>query len=142
MVKGKNGKPTHFEELEHTADWKIRVWGQDYADLFRNAALAMYALMGEKRQTGPEVERRVTVEGVDYPSLLVAWLNELLFHSEVYGEIYTDVEVHHISSERIDATVRGFIGETELSKIKAATYHELEIQETPTGVEATVVFDV
>jgi len=131
-----------YEELEHTADWKIRVWGRDYADLFRNAALAMYDLMGPARRTGPQVERRVVVEGVDYPSLLVAWLNELLFYSETYGEIFTDVEIHHLSPERLEATVRGFVGETELSKIKAATYHELEIRETPQGVEATIVFDV
>ncbi len=131
-----------FEELDHTADWKIRVWGKDYADLFRNAALAMYALMGTTRQTGPSVERRIVVEAMDYPSLLVAWLNELLFYTEVYGEIFTDIEVHHIQPERVEATVRGFVGETEFSKIKAVTYHELEIRETSDGVEATVVFDV
>ncbi len=141
-MSGERPEKIPFEELDHTADWKIRVWGRDYADLFRNAALAMYTLMGHKERTGPTVERRVEVEAVDYPSLLVAWLNELLFYSEVYGEIYTDVDIHAISPERLEATVRGFVGKTELSKIKAATYHELEVRETPNGVEATVVFDV
>lgn len=131
-----------FEELEHPADWKIRVWGQDHKALFRNAALAMYAMMGKKQATGPRVSREVTVEAVDYPSLLVAWLNELLFYSEVHAEVFDEVEVHHISPERIEATVQGYEGKTELSKIKAATYHELEIRKTPEGVEATVVFDV
>lgn len=141
-MSGERTQPVPFEELDHTADWKIRVWGKDYAELFRNAALAMYALMGEKERTGPDVTREIEVEAVDYPSLLVGWLNELLFYSEVHGEIYTDVEVHEISPERIRATVRGFVGRTELSKIKAATYHELDIQETPEGLQATVVFDV
>ena len=131
-----------FEELDHTADWKIRVWGKDYADLFRNAALAMYVLMGKKVRTGPEVAREVEVEAVDYPSLLVAWLNELLFLSEVNEELYDDVEILAISPERLRARVRGFVGKCELSKIKAATYHDLEIRETDKGVEATVVFDV
>ncbi len=131
-----------FEELDHTADWKIRVWGEDYADLFRNAALAMYALMGTARRTGPDVERRITVEGVDYPSLLVAWLNELLFYTEVYGEIFTEVDIHTLRPDYLEATVRGFVGESEFSKIKAVTYHDLEIRETSEGVEATLVFDV
>ena len=131
-----------FEELDHTADWKIRIWGKDYADLFRNAALAMYAMMGKKVRTGPDVQREIDVEAVDYPSLLVAWLNELLFHSEVNEEIYDDVDILEISPERVRARVHGFVGKTELSKIKAATYHDLEIRETDQGVEATVVFDV
>jgi len=134
--------PIPYEELDHTADWKIRVWGKDYADLFRNAALAMYAMMGKKVRTGPEVTREVDVDAVDYPSLMVAWLNELLFHSEVNEEIYDDVEILAISPEGLRARVRGFVGKTELSKIKAATYHDLEIRETNKGVEATVVFDV
>ena len=131
-----------FEELDHTADWKIRVWGKDYADLFRNAALAMYAMMGRTIRTGAHIAREVEVEAVDYPSLLVAWLNELLFLSEVNEEVYNDVEILDISPERVRARVRGFVGKTELSKIKAATYHDLEIRETDRGVEATVVFDV
>ncbi len=131
-----------YEELEHTADWKIRVWGKDYADLFRNAALAMYALMGQTEQAGPEVQRHIEVEGTDYPSLLVAWLNELLFYTEVNGEVFRDVEIVHLTPERLEANVRGFVGDVEVSKIKAATYHELDIRETPEGVEATIVFDV
>ncbi len=141
-MPGERRDPIPYEELEHTADWKIRVWGKDYADLFRNAALAMYAMMGHKEQTGPEITRHITVEAVDYPSLLVAWLNELLFYSEVYGELFTDVEVHDIRPEYLRATVRGFVGRAEISKIKAATYHELALQETADGVEATIVFDV
>jgi len=131
-----------FEELEHPSDWKIRVWGTDYADLFRNAALAMYALMGRIRKTGPEVERRLAVEGMDYPSLLVAWLSELLFYSEVNGEIFTDVTFHTLSPHRLEASVRGFVGTAEANKIKAVTYHDLEIREGENGLEATVVFDV
>ena len=139
---GRQTVEVSFEELDHTADWKIRVWGNDYADLFRNAALAMYTMMGKKVRTGPDVQREIDVEAVDYPSLLVAWLNELLFHSEVNEEIYDDVEVLEISPGRVRARVHGFVGKTELSKIKAATYHDLEIRETDQGVEATVVFDV
>ncbi len=141
-MNGLSPEPAPFEELEHTADWKIRVWGKDYADLFRNAALAMYAMMGQKEQTGPNVRRHITVEAVDYPSLLVAWLNELLFYSEVYSELFTDIQVHKISPEQLHATAHGFVGRAEISKIKAATYHELEVRETDNGVEATIVFDV
>jgi len=138
----KKERPIPFEEVEHTADWKIRVWGKDYAYLFRNAALAMYALMGNMERTGPSVEYEIEVEGVDYPSLLVAWLNELLFYTEVNGEVFTEIDIRELSPQHLKAKVRGFVGNVEVSKIKAATYHELEIQETPDGVMATIVFDV
>ncbi len=136
------GKDIPFEELEHTADWKIRVWGKDYADLFRNAALAMYAIMGEYEPTDIRVTRTLTVEGVDYPSLLVAWLNELLFYTEVYDEVVDDVDILHITPTRLEAHVYGFVARIQSNKIKAVTYHDLEIREREDGVEAIIVFDV
>ncbi len=131
-----------FEELEHTADWKIRVWGKDYADLFRNAALAMYAIMGEHEPTDIQVTRAISVDGVDYPSLLVAWLSELLFYTEVYDEIFDHVDIIHISPTHLDARVYGYVARIQTNKIKAVTYHDLEIREHEDRVEAIIVFDV
>ena len=135
-------RPPFFEELEHTADWKIRVWGKDYAELFRNAALAMYAIMGEYELTDTHVTRVIAVDGVDYPSLLVAWLSELLFYTEVYDEVFDDVDISSITPTHLDAQAYGHVAHIKTNKIKAVTYHDLEIREVDDHVEAIIVFDV
>lgn len=33
-----------FEEIEHTADWAYRVWGENEVELFIEAAIALYTL--------------------------------------------------------------------------------------------------
>ena len=68
-----------FEEIEHTADRAFRVTGRDMAGLLENAARAMHAL-DEPRSTGePSATRQIEIDGVDRESLLVNWLNELLY---------------------------------------------------------------
>jgi SHS2 domain-containing protein len=41
------GDTASFVEIEHTADWAIRVRGATVPELFINAAAGMYALMPE-----------------------------------------------------------------------------------------------
>lgn|SRR5215813_2715018 len=68
-----------FEEIDHTADRAFRVTGHDNSDLFENAARAMQALDGPHPTTAPPAMRQIKVEGVDRESLLVNWLNEILY---------------------------------------------------------------
>ena len=72
----------HFEELEHTADAAIRVWGCDLAELFAHAAHGLAAQLAEEpNQIEPSIERRITLDAYDVETLLVAWLGELLYLS-------------------------------------------------------------
>ena len=89
-----------FEEIEHTADWAMRVRGATLADLFVHAAQAMYSLVappdGELRDPTslPVTERRrVDVDGVSIEGLLVKWLNELLYLTEMEHVAFSRYEV-------------------------------------------------
>lgn len=73
-----------FEEIEHTADRAFRVTGRDLADLLENAARAMQALEGLQPTEEPSATRDIEVEGVDRESLLVNWLNEILFLEQTH----------------------------------------------------------
>jgi SHS2 domain-containing protein len=72
-----------FEEVEHTADWALRVRGRDLSQLLTNAARGMsYLLVSEVAAIPSQVERRLVLDAMDAESLLVAWLSELAYWAE------------------------------------------------------------
>ncbi len=130
-----------FEEVEHTADWRMRVWGDDWADLLAQAGAAMFALQGATLAREPERWREVVVEAPDREALLVMWLSELLYLSETGNESYTRFVIDDASAEALSARVGAIAGMGEKAHIKAVTYHDLRVEETPQGWTATVLFD-
>ena len=131
-----------FEEIEHTADLALLIRGATLPELFTNAARAMFLQMGDVESVQPVVTRRVKVSGVDIESLLVAWLNQLLYLAETRHEVYTDWRIHFLSAFALRATVRGGPASGQITLIKGATYHNLAIEAGPQGYQATVVLDV
>jgi len=131
-----------FEEIEHTADLAIRAYGRDMSELFTNAAHGMFALMAEPSLEGPAREHEVSLEAMDYEGLLVDWLNELIYLHEVERETYYGFAIETLSPTKLKAHVSGGPTKSKTKAIKAATFHDLAIEETPNGLAATVVFDV
>ena len=131
-----------FEEIEHTADLAIRAYGRDMSELFANAAHGMFALMVEHSAEEPICEREVSLEGMDQESLLVDWLNELIYLHEVEGETYSQFDIETLSPTQLKAHVTGGPTKSKTKAIKAATFHELAIEEMADGLVATIVFDV
>jgi SHS2 domain-containing protein len=131
-----------FEEVEHTADWAFRARGADLQQLFASAARAMFELQARGQLPAAEaVERDVEVQGFDRETLLVNWLNELLYLQEKHGETYSEFNIGEISETRLRARIRGRRSPAA-RMIKAVTFHGLEIKRTLDGWEATVVVDV
>jgi SHS2 domain-containing protein len=131
-----------FEEIEHTADLAIRAYGRDMKELFANAAYGMFTLMAEPSLEGPAREREVSLEAMDCESLLVDWLNELIYLHEVERETYSQFDIEALSPTKLKAHVTGGLTKSKTKAIKAATFHDLAIQETANGFVATIVFDV
>jgi protein archease len=132
-----------FEEVEHTADWAFRVRGADLTQLFASAARAMFDLQARDQLPAvEEIERDVEVQGFDRESLLVNWLNELLYLQEKHGETYSEFKVSEVSETGLRARIRGRRSPGATRMIKAVTFHGLEIKRTGEGWEATVVVDV
>jgi SHS2 domain-containing protein len=131
----------HFEELEHTADLALKVHGHSLEEIFANAARGMFSLMADLDDLALSVSREVHLEAPDRESLLVDWLNELLYLHEVEEEIYSRFEIETLSTT-LSATVWGTKMEASKLTVKAATFHDLEIRETEDGYLTTIVFDV
>jgi SHS2 domain-containing protein len=131
-----------YEEVDHTADWALRLQGKDLAELCLHAAAAMLAACGARPAEGASDERRITLQAPAREILLVRWLQEVLYL----------LDAHHRYPRRIDVQVDGGLNlsarweEVPLAgvdkPIKAVTYSGLTVLDTATGLEATVVFDV
>lgn len=132
-----------FEEIPHTADWSFRAFGRDLRELFANAACALFALEGARAEEGAaETARAVEASGIDYESLLVNWLTELLWLQESHRETYHRFNIETLSPTALRAQVFGTPMGSLDKIIKAVTYHNLEVKPTPDGWEAVVVVDV
>ncbi len=131
-----------FEEVEHTADWALKVWGVDLPDLFTNAAVGMMQLMDAMpAQHDPSV-RTIEIEAIDRESLLVAWLEELLFGMEIRSVTYQDIRMQITGDTALEATIEELPLLAIAKPIKAVTYNELAIRPIQGGLEVTIVFDV
>jgi SHS2 domain-containing protein len=132
-----------FEEVEHTADRAVRIWGRDLAELFVNAALGMNSLMlAADADREPALAKHITLEAIDAENLLVAWLSELAFWAETELLIFTRFEFRRIAPTGLSALARGnSVGALE-KHVKAVTFHNLEIKSVSDGLSTTVVFDV
>jgi SHS2 domain-containing protein len=132
-----------IQEVEHTADLALRVRGRDLGELLVNAARGMSKLLdpGGDPLAGQET-RECAIEAFDAESLLVEWLSELGYWAETERFVCTDFEVHEVAPTHLRVTCRGVPVPTLHRHIKAVTYHDLKVEQTARGLEATVVFDV
>ncbi len=135
-----------YEEIPHTADWSFRAFGRDLRELFANAAFALFTMEGavapDSSSPALPTKRSVQVSGIDYESLLVNWLSELLYLQESHRETYHRFDIRELSPSALTADIYGTPGIRIDKLVKAATYHDLKIEQTPEGWQATVVVDV
>jgi len=133
-----------FQEIEHTADRAFRVTGRDLTALLENAARAMQAL--DKDEAGTTAERletrEIEVEGVDGESLLVNWLNEILYLEQVHHLVCEEFHIDDLKNHCLRARVETRECDRTYTHIKAVTFHNLKIRETSDGLEAEIVVDV
>jgi len=133
--------PAGFQEVEHAADWALRVWAPQMSSLLEQAARGMLTLAGVKVADGPVCEREIEISYLDREQLLVKFLSEILFFIEQENLAFSE---YHLSldQDRLKARLRGYPVRSLEKAIKAVTYHNLEVRQTERGVEAYIVFDV
>lgn len=135
--------PNTFEEVEHTADRAVRIYGGNLQELLQNAAKGMNSLMvSERIPSSRQVKKTIALETLDAESLLVQWLSELVYWAETEMLVFHEFDIDSVSPTHVRATIYGGRANHLDKHIKAVTYHNLQILQTETGLVATVVFDV
>ena len=130
-----------FEELNHTADWAMRVWADDLPGLFSEAARGMSSLAGARLSLKPRTKRSLELDAADAESLLVAFLSELIYLAEQENQAYDQFEIS-IQDNHLHAQMTGARLASLSKVIKAVTYHNLKIRQMARGYEVEIVFDV
>ena len=135
-----------IEILDVAGDAGVRAFGETLQDLFAHAALGMYSLITDTGLLTGKKSITVAVESHSLDGLLVAFLNELIFHFDVSGFVGQDIDVVNISDSHIEARLSGDEFDPDRHKpgllVKAATYHRLKIEKRDHGWEAEIIFDI
>jgi len=134
-----------FEILEHTADAGVIARGADMKQAFANASRGLFSLITELGDIGEAVHRDIKIAAPDRESLLVAWLNELIYLFDTENLLFKRFEISRLDKTRLTARVYGEKVDGSRHKlklgVKAATYHMLKINED-NGASVQVLFDI
>lgn len=130
----------NFEEIPHKADAAIIAYGRSMAELFNNAALGLFHLLGPVGEGQDEIGDSIVLQASDFESMLVAFLTELLFLAE--NGIKTEICKIVIQKNLLRANIKKSYGFNFLNVIKAVTFNQMKIIKKNQVFQTTIVFDI
>src|SRR5690349_21408225 len=135
-----------FEILEHPADIGFRTFADSLPELYANAALAMLSIADDPESAAPAHEYMIRIESGDRESLMVDWLNEVLYWFDGKRIAFHDFRVSQSDGAALEAIARGEPREAERHRarliVKAVTYHQLRVEQRESRWVAEVYLDI
>ena len=137
--------------LDHTADVGFEVAeAPKLEDLFDEARQALLITLFEEPPEGGEYEDSVRLSAPDLETLLVRWINELVFLVQGDGFVpaSADLRIRQAGEEgfSLEARLTGAPLDLEgygwQGEIKSATFHGLEVTHGSLGWRAQMILDV
>lgn len=127
--------------VEHISEVELSLDAESEAGLFAEATAAFRELVDGTGARGEPLRNEIAL-GPDEPALLlIDWLNELVFLSEVNAFVPLRIAALELVDGRLEATVEGARGRPR-HLVKGATLHDLELSEEGGTWHARVVLDV
>lgn len=134
--------------LDHTADVGFLLEAESLEGLFQAALKGLLSVMFQSPPEGGRRQRRIALEAEDLETLLVRYLNELIYLVQTKGFVPGKAQVKVRPQEggyRLEATLFGepfqegfgFQGE-----VKSATFHGLKVEKEGGRWRAQVILDV
>ena len=135
-----------FEILEHPADVGFRAWGSTVEELYANSALALMNIAADTDILTGSEEWAITVSGHDYESVLVNWLEEILYLFDSAQFAAREFRVEKISTVAVSGRLIGEPRDPARHPwkviVKAVTYHGIEVAQRNGRWESRVFVDV
>ena len=134
-----------FEILDHTADVGVIAYGVDLKQAFANAAKGLFSLITELDDVEEVLHRDIELTASDEESLLVGWLNELVYRFDTEGVLFKRFDIIQLGDTHLKA--RSYGEKADSSKhslktgVKGATYHMLKVDKID-GFRVQVLFDI
>jgi protein archease len=129
-----------YRWVEHTSELELEIAAATEPAVFLEALNAFAELVTDVPSVHSE-RREVEVRGDDRESLLVAWLEELVFLAEREGFVPERAAELELGDGVVRATLRGHSGAPR-PLVKAVTLHRLLFTANGEGWRARVVLDV
>jgi SHS2 domain-containing protein len=137
--------------LDHTADVGFEVAeAPTLENLFDEARQALLMTVFEVPPERGEDEDSMRLSAPDLETLLVRWINELVFFIQSDGFVPTGADLRIQVAEEDGFLLEGHLAGTPLDlegygwqgEIKSATFHGLEVTRESSGWRAQVILDV
>lgn len=144
----------NYKVLPHTADLRLKVFGRTKKELFCHALKGMFESLNPdtsqcRRRKGSFIcddlpqKHFIKIKSSDFNSLLVDFLSEALYLSDINDEAYFKADISKLTEKEIEATIKGVkIKGFEEGEIKAVTHHEVDIKWVAGSWETVIVFDI
>lgn len=134
-----------YRVLDVPGDVGLRAEGDTVEECFISAALGLYSLITDLDKVEPQRERHIEIAEESLETLLVSFLNELIFQFDVYGFIGKMIFLS-IDKLSLKATLKGETFDPQKHErkllIKAATYHNLKLFRENSLFVAEIIFDI
>ncbi|MFN3739663.1 MAG: archease [Thermodesulfovibrionales bacterium] len=147
-----------FEIIDVSGDVGIRAGGRDLEEIFKNAAKGLYSLITNIDDVRPEISHRIEIKAHEPDSLIVRFLNELIFLFDAYGFIGNRIDIesslkgishlHEVQYKELwlKAEIKGEdfdpLRHERKLLVKAATYHNLRFYKEDDLWKVEIIFDI
>ncbi|MBD3197471.1 MAG: archease [Candidatus Lokiarchaeota archaeon] len=140
-----------YEFLDHTADVKVKCWGETLESAFSQAAYSLIAtITPDLSKIKRKSEKTIKLEAEDKEALLFDFLSEFLYIFDVERLVFSDIKVIYIeeleASLKMKAELKGETFNKDIheigTEVKAITYSYMEINEKKNRTEIKIVFDI
>jgi SHS2 domain-containing protein len=135
-----------FELLDHPADIGFRARGETLEELFANCAYALSSIILDPENAAPAQNWLLEAEGTDLESLLVNWLNEVLYYVDTKRVVFAKLSLTFSEPLRVHCQAEGEprdpVKHPVRLFVKAVTYHQLKISRADNTWIAEVYLDV
>jgi SHS2 domain-containing protein len=135
-----------WEHFEHVADIGVHGMGGTIAEAFRQAAIALTAVVTDPAAVEPRARVEIACASADTEMLLVEWLNAIVFEMATRRMLFRDYDVR-VEDGRLTAVATGEEVEPERHQpaveVKGATCTALSVKRQDDGLwHARCVVDV
>jgi protein archease len=135
-----------FDLVDHTGDLGVRVSGETLPELFEQAAEALTFILTDPETIRTNESRKLLLEAKTDEELLITWLNELVYLFDTQGLLFKTYNVLSVHDHHLEALAQGEIYVESRHPIKtvvkAATYHQLKIENHQGVWTVQVIFDL
>ena len=136
--------PRGHRQIDHTADIALELWADSEPDLLLAGAEAVIEILTGGGEVADRAGRDIVIDAVDSADRLVQWLNEIIVAAVAGGFLLRSASIELDGETGLRASARGEpdAGDRVVAELKSATYHDLALEQVPSGWRARVIIDV